>query len=196
MKKLLFVALAAMVALTACNNNKTEAAAEATAVETTEGTALTGKIAVYYMDVVISNYQMAIDLQNEFQKEFEAKDKELSASARKIEKDFNALQDKVNKVLITRADAEKEATKLQNRQNDLQQRSEKATAELAEKEQVMTNQILNAIYEYVASLNADWKYDLVLSSSAAAGPVVMANPAIDLTAQIIEGLNAQYAAKK
>lgn len=203
MKKFLFVAVAALFSLAACNSPKAqeanaaqEPATVATNANEDDAPATTGKIASFYMDVVLSNYQMALDLQAQFQKEYEAKDKELSASARKIEKDFNTLQDKVNKVLITRADAEKEAAKLQKRQADLQQRSEKAMAELAEKEQVMTNQILNAIYTYVAELNKDWKYDMVLSSSAAGGPVVMANPSLDLTAQIIEGLNAQYTASK
>lgn len=193
MKKLLFVAMALTLGLAACNNqnNNTAASAEQTVEESTT----TGKIAVYFVDQVLNQYQMAIDKNAEFQKVYEAKTKDLNASARKLEKDFAALQDKVNKVLITRADAEKEAAKIQERQANLQARSEKASAELAEKEQVMTNQIFNAIYEYVNALNADGKYDIILASTTGT-PVVSVKAELDLTQQIIEGLNAAYTAEK
>lgn len=193
MKKLLFVAMALTLGLAACNNqnNNTAASSEQTVEESTT----TGKIAVYFVDQVLNQYQMAIDKNAEFQKEYEAKTKDLNASARKLEKDFAALQDKVNKVLITRADAEKEAAKIQERQANLQARSEKASAELAEKEQVMTNQIFNAIYEYVNALNADGKYDIILASTTGT-PVVSVKAELDLTQQIIEGLNAAYTAEK
>ena len=197
MKKILFAVMALAVALTACNNQNTNnntTAAEAT--EQTEAAATTGKIAFYHIDRVLAEYTMSVELQTAFQKEYEAKDKELGASARKLEKDFTALQDKINKVLITRADAEKEAAKLQERQTNLQARSEKAMAELAEKEQVMSNQIMHSINEFVNALNADLKYDLIFASSITGGPIVNANPALDLTDEIIEGLNKQYAASK
>lgn len=191
MKKLLFAALALVMGLAACTNQNAPKAEAAEAAEATT----TGKIAVYFIDQVIAQYQMAIDKQAAFQKEYEAKTKDLNASARKLEKDFNALQDKVNKVLITRADAEKEAAKLQERQNSLQARSEKASAELAEKEQVMTNQILNAIYEYVTELNTEAQYDIILVSQTGS-PVMIVNPELDLTQQIIEGLNKAYTPEK
>ena len=189
----MFVAMALTLGLAACNNqnNNTAASAEQTVEESTT----TGKIAVYFVDQVLNQYQMAIDKNAEFQKEYEAKTKDLNASARKLEKDFAALQDKVNKVLITRADAEKEAAKIQERQANLQARSEKASAELAEKEPVMTNQIFNAIYEYVNALNADGKYDIILASTTGT-PVVSVKAELDLTQQIIEGLNAAYTAEK
>ena len=191
MKKLLFAALALVMGLAACTNQNAPKAEAAEAAEATT----TGKIAVYFIDQVIAQYQMAIDKQAAFQKEYEAKTKDLNASARKLEKDFNALQDKVNKVLITRADSEKEAAKLQERQNSLQARSEKASAELAEKEQVMTNQILNAIYEYVTELNTEAQYDIILVSQTGS-PVMIVNPELDLTQQIIEGLNKAYTPEK
>ena len=193
MKKLLIATLALVMGLTACNN--APKAENAEAAEATTTTTTTGKIAVYFVDQVVAQYQMAIDKQTAFQKEYEAKTKDLNASARKLEKDFNALQDKVNKVLITRADAEKEAAKIQERQAALQARSEKASAELAEKEQVMTNQIFNAIFEYVNALNAEGEYDIILSSQTGA-PVVSVKPELDLTQQIIEGLNKAYTPEK
>ena len=94
MKKVLFAVVVLAMGLAACTNQNAPKAENA---EATEATATTGKIAVYFVDQVVSQYQMAIDKQAAFQKEYEAKTKDLNASARKLEKDFNALQDKVNK---------------------------------------------------------------------------------------------------
>ena len=193
MKKVLFAVVALAMGLAACTNQNAPKAENAEATEAT--TTTTGKIAVYFVDQVVSQYNMAIDKQAAFQKKYEAKTKDLNASARKLEKDFNALQDKVNKGLILNSVAQQEAAKLQERQAALQARSEKASAELAEEEQVMTNQIFNAIYEFVTALNAEGEYDIILASQTG-GPVMSVNPELDLTAKIIEGLNAAYTPEK
>ena len=59
----------------------------------------------------------------------------------------------------------------------------------------MTNQIFNAIFEYVNTLNAEGEYDIILSSQTGA-PVVSVKPELDLTQQIIEGLNKAYTPEK
>lgn len=199
MKKYLFLAAAAMVALTSCNQQPKATTEEAAAQDQTielEEHPTTGKLAVYYIDRVLAAYDMATEHQASFQKEYEAKDKELKSSAAAIQKEFNTLQDKVNKVLITRADAEQQAGKLQERQARLEERSNKASQELAEKEQVMTNQIYFSIYEYVNKMNVDCTYDLILATQSVTGPVISLNPALDITQQVIDGLNQQYAATK
>ena len=59
----------------------------------------------------------------------------------------------------------------------------------------MTNQIFNAIYEFVTALNAEGEYDIILASQTGA-PVVSVKPELDLTQKIIEGLNAAYTPEK
>ena len=76
--------------------------------------------------------------------------------------------------------------------NNHQQNAQKVANELGEKEMVINNQIVNNVYEYVAKLNADLRYDIVLSSTTTGGPIINANPALDITAEIVEGLNAAY----
>lgn len=206
MKKILFAVAALVVGLTACNNTTptTETSTEEQSVVTT------GKIAYFYIDKVVAEYKFAIDQTAAFQAEYEKATKKLSATENAIQKDYNKLQDKVvelqdkvNKVLITRANAEAEMQKLQaeevkiqERINRHQQEGQKVANELAEKEMVVNNQIINNIYEFVAKLNADLKYDIVLSSSTTGGPIINANPALDITAEIVAGLNATYEPEK
>ncbi len=202
MKKLLFAAAALVLGLTACNNTpKADNNAEAE-----QGVATTGKIAYFNIDEVVAGYQFAIDQNTAFQAEYEAATKKLTATENAIQKDYTKLQkkvadlqDRVNKVLITRANAETEMQKLaaeevkiQERINKHQQEAQKVGNELAEKEMVLNNQIYNNVYEFVKELNADYKYDLVLSSTSAGDPVFSANPSLNITSTIIEGLNAAY----
>ena len=201
MKKILFAVAALVMGLTACNNNTPAAATEGEQAAVT-----TGKIAYFYIDQVVAEYKFAIDQNTEFQAEYDKVTKRLAATEQAIEKDYTKLQnkvvelqDKVNKVLITRANAEAEMQKLaaeeakiQERINKHQQEAQKVGNELAEKEMVINNQIVNNIYEYVAKLNSDLRYDIVLSSQTVGGPIINANPALNITAEIVAGLNAGY----
>lgn len=198
MKKLLIAVAALALGMTACNNQNTA--------EGSEATVTTGKIAYFYIDQVVAEYQFAKDKQAEFQAKYEKATKKLTATESAIEKDYTKLQnkvvelqDKVNKVLITRANAEAEMQKLQAEEVKIQERiakhqqeAQKVSNELAEEEMVINNQIVNSIYEYVAKLNADLRYDIVLSSSTTGGPIINANPALNITAEIVSSLNAAY----
>ena len=201
MKKLLIAVAALALGMTACNNTNNQAATESA-----EAVVTTGKIAYFYIDQVVAEYQFAKDKQAEFQAKYEKATKKLTATESAIEKDYTKLQnkvvelqDKVNKVLITRANAEVEMQKLQAEEVKIQERiakhqqeAQKVSNELAEEEMDINNQIMSSVYEYVAKLNADLRYDIVLSSTTAGGPIINANPALDITAEIVSGLNAAY----
>ncbi len=201
MKKLLIAVAVLSLGMTACNNTTNNTTT------TEEGTAqTTGKIAYFNIDQVVAEYTFAKDKQVEFQAKYDAATKKLAANEKAIEKDYNKLQNKVNelqdkvqKVLITRANAEVEMQKLQTEEakiqeriNKHQQEAQKVANELSEEEMVINNQIVNNVYEFVAKLNADLRYDLVLSSTTTGGPIINANPALNITAEIVDGLNAAY----
>lgn len=201
MKKLLIAVALLALGMTACNNTNNQ--------NTTEGaetTVTTGKVAYFYIDQIVSEYQFAKDKQAEFQAKYDKATKKLTATESAIEKDYTKLQnkvmelqDKINKVLITRANAEVEMQKLQAEEAKIQERiakhqqeAQKVSGELAEEEMVINNQIVNSVYEFVAKLNADLRYDIVLSSTTTGGPIIHANPALNITAEIVSALNAAY----
>lgn len=201
MKKLLIAVAVLALGMTACNNttntaNNNEEAAAVT----------TGKIAYFFVDQVVAEYAFAIDQNAEFQAEYAKATKQLQANEAAIEKDYTKLQNKVmelqekiNKGLILTSTAQAEMQKLQAEEVKIQERvakhqqeAQKIANELGEKEMVINNQIVNNVYEYVAKLNADLRYDIVLSSTTTGGPIINANPALNITAEIVAGLNAAY----
>lgn len=203
MKKILIALAALSLGLVACNNTENagnNSAAEPIAVDSL---ATTGRVAYFYVDKVVAQYNFAQDKQAEFQKKYDAATKKLSSTETAINKDYQKLQqqvvelnEKAQKVLITSADYQKEMErlageeqKIQNRIASFQAEMQKVQNELAEEEMVVTNQIMDNVSKYVQQLNANYSYDVIIASTVGS-PVFHANPLLDLTDTIIKGLNS------
>ena len=65
---------------------------------------------------------------------------------------------------------------------------------MQEEQQVMLNQIMNAIAEFVKEYNAEKQFALILTTSGdiLAAPVVTGSATLDITDDILAGLNAAY----
>ncbi len=88
--------------------------------------------------------------------------------------------------------------KLQQQQNDYQQYVVRKQQEMQEEQQVMLNQIMNAIAEFVQAYNVEKQYALILTTSGdiLPAPVVTGSAALDITDEILAGLNAEYVKTK
>ena len=148
-------------------------------------------IAFFNLDEVIAGYQMAIDLQQGFEKKAKGIDDDVTRRRSKIESEDKDLADKLNKGLITRSVAEVKYNDLQKRVAEFQQYGQQKQGELAEEQQVILNNIANSIMEYVKKYNTTHNYSLILPQ-----PVVIGSESLNITSELIEGLNAEYAANK
>jgi len=65
---------------------------------------------------------------------------------------------------------------------------------MGEEQQVMMNQIANAISEFVQEYNIEHKYALILTTSGdiLSVPVVTGDPGLDITEDLLAGLNEAY----
>lgn len=168
------------------------------AVPATEGAATSEGIAFFNLDEVISGYQMAIDLQQGFEKKATGINDEVTRRRTKLENEDKDLADKLNKGLMTRNVAEVKYNDLQKKVADFQNYGRQKEQELAEEQQVILNNIANAIKEYVDKYNASHNYSLIFSTSGALlpSPVVAGSEGINITSDLISGLNAEYQKNK
>jgi outer membrane protein len=192
MKKILTIAMS-MFALAACKNNPATTGAENTA----EGAKVETVYDIAYitMDSLVTNYDRFVDLSGAFEAKATKVQSDLEARARSLQNEAISFEDKVNKGLMTSRDAQSEQTRLQNKAQQFEADRQNRLAELSEEEQVMTNQVFYAINQYVARFNADFRYKMILTSSGGT-PVIHADPALNITAVILKGLNEEYAAEK
>ncbi len=194
MKNAFIIALA-MFAFVACKNTggATAEGAEATTAGAKVETVY--DIAYIQMDSLLTDYNRAIDLSSAFETKATKVQNDLEARARSFQNEIAGFQDKASKGLMTTRDAQAEQTRLQTKGEQLEIDGQRQQAELAEEQQVMMNQIFHAINDYVAKFNADYRYKMILTTSGGA-PIMHADPALNITAEVLKGLNEEYAAEK
>ena len=185
------VALAAAVAaliltLTAPKNNHKP-------VESTDGIqAVAGDIVFLRLDTLMMQYDMYSDLQSAFEAKAQTIDSDLNKKARKLESDMKNFENQINKGLLTRSAAEQQSNSLQQRQANLQNEAAQKQQELAEESQVLLNQVMYAIQQYLEEYNKDHNFAAILTTTAASNVVMVGAPALDITQEVVEGLNAEY----
>jgi sulfur relay (sulfurtransferase) DsrC/TusE family protein len=96
---------------------------------------------------------------------------------------------------VTTATAQTMQADLEKRQQNLMQQRDRAMAEIAEDERVLLNQIHFSIVDYLSEFNDDYRYGMIVSTNAG-GPVLNADPQLDITEIVKAGLNKKYAADK
>ena len=153
------------------------------------------KIAYVNVDSLVNNLTLWQSLKSSFEEKQEKYNNEISTKQRRLQSKWTGLNDRVQKTLITRANAEKEAADLEKENQSLIQLAEKYRMELVEEEAVSYNQILNEIMEYLKELSATEGYTYVLGNSYG-GNILYANKGLDITQRVIVDMNARSAASK
>ena len=197
MKRIASILSAALVAgllFSGCNNAATTDAPDAQA----DTTAVAGSIVFFNIDKVVENYDMANDLRSVVETKVSGIQAEIDRRGNKLQKDANDFQNKMDKGLLTTSVANAQYQKLQQQQNEYQQYVVRKQQEMQEEQQVMLNQIMNAIAEYVQEYNVTKQYALILTTSGdiLPAPVVTGSATLDITDEILEGLNAAYVKTK
>ena len=154
-----------------------------------------GAIVYVQIDSLVNELDLFHSLKSDWEAKVKVIDDDLSKKARAFERDAADFTDKVQKGLMTRSQAETQNAQLEARQRDLQQYSQQKGAELEEEQQVMLNNVLNEIRLFLAAYNQEHNFALIFSTSATTNNVLVGNSALDITKDVIAGLNAKYAAQ-
>jgi outer membrane protein len=141
---------------------------------------------------------MANDLRSVVETKINSINQEVNRRGSKLEKDIKEFQDKIDKGLLTRSTAEVQSGNLQKRQNEFQQFAAQKQQEIAEEQQVMMNQLADAIHSYLVKYNEDKQFAMILTTQGniLPAPVAVADTDLDVTDDILTGLNAEYVKSK
>lgn len=184
-----------LCAATACNNTSKETAGETAGTETAEVTLPTGSIVYFDLERVLEEYDMANELRSEVETKVSAIQKDITRRQTNLEnavKDFN---NKINKGLITSAVAADTQKKLQQQEASFQEFAQQKQNEIMEEQQVMMNRIMDALHTYLEEYNEEKAYAMIISNQAGI-PVMVADASLNITSDIIAGLNAEYVKAK
>ena len=170
----------------ATNNGKAEVSTELSASFTA---------AWVNVDTVLNNYDMYFDMRKELEANSRKLEAELNAKSRTFEKEAMDFQDKVQKGLVTRSEAQQLQTTLANKEQELYRLRDEMRMQLAEEEQVKLRKIQNSITEFLKEYNEDKGYHIILSSTFG-GPMLYGHPALDITNDVVKGLNEKYSVNR
>ncbi len=151
-------------------------------------------IAFVNMDTLIAKLDMWTDMQNALSEQQTKYDNELSNLQKNFQNKVNDLNNKVQKMLITQADAQTQAERLSAEEQDLYSRADEYQQRLAEQLAVNSNQVIDALNTFLKEFNADGRYQYILAN--ANNQILFADEAFDLTQQVVDGMNAQYKSSK
>ena len=197
MKKILPILLAgAAVLAVSCNNTTKQSNSDAQAQE--EGAARKSAIVYFNLDRILEEYDMANDLRSVAETKVQSIQQEVNRRGSRLERDMKDFQEKLDKGLLIRSVAEQQGQKLQQRQAECQQYAAQKQQEIAEEQQVLMNQIADAVHSFLESYNEEKGYALILTTQGALlpAPVACGDKSLDITDDILTGLNAAYVKEK
>lgn len=191
-KTLSFAAAIFAAALVSVSCNNAQTAPAAVNVEP----AAAGSIVYIQIDSLVNGYDMFNDEKSALESEVQAIQDDLQKKGNAFQKSVSDFENKVNKGLLTRSQAEQQQMSLQQRQQELQNLSQEKGIEMQEKEAVMLNKVMDNIQTFLEEYNKTHNYALILTTSAASNNVIIGNPSLDITQDVLNGLNAEYVKSK
>ena len=147
------------------------------------------KIAYINVDSLLANYQYYQDLAEEITRKEENYRLALTEEANKWQKDVEAHQKKIaNSVYSSVERAQSEENRLGKRQQSLQEKSDKYTQELLAERDANSQKISETVDNFVKEYNKTHGFNMIISKAS----LLYADEALNITAEILEGLNAAY----
>ena len=173
-------------------SNKSEVLAEG---ELTEAVASKGDIVYVDLDRILMDYDMANDLRSVVETKAQNIQAEITRRGKKLENEVKSFQEKVNKGLMTRSVAEVQQQKLMQQEQEFNEYGAAKQQEINEEQIVMMNQLADAIKTYLDKYNEEKQYAMIITNNGGS-PVITANPVLDITEDVLAGLNDEYIKSK
>ena len=149
-------------------------------------------IAYIDIDSLASTYSYSIELNDRIARKFESSQLSLAEKARKFQSEADDFQRKIEmKIFATQERMDAEQQRLIKLHEDLQLLENRLTQELEQERFVLHEEFRNTIILQVAEFNKDKGYQIILSKTN--DNILFSSDVYDITAEVIEYLNLQYA---
>ena len=148
-------------------------------------------IAYVNIDTLLNNMVMYEDITEDLTSKQQRLETDFSSKYRSFEEEIADFQEKVQKGLLTRREAQQLESQLTNRRMELENQRNDYMMELQEENVVAQNRVIDYIMDYLEEYNSDDKYRYILSFSFGGG-ILYASDALDITQEVLRGINEKY----
>lgn len=143
-------------------------------------------------DTLMSQYLLAVELNEAFLKKQEERRTELNVKAKSLDQEVNAFQRKLqNNGFLTEARAIEARDQLVVKEENLRRLQEEMIEKTAREQSELNKQLFDKLTAFLNVFNKKRGFDIVLSTQMG-GNVLFAVDGYDITKEVVEGLNAEY----
>jgi len=179
--------LSGSLLLTSCGEKTTTT--KSTAVTPIDANAPnTGKIAFVNLDTLESNYEYFKSKKIAFEKRQKGMQDEVERLARNFQSEVAAFQKKAQAGTLTQTEGEAAQKRLAGMQENLEKRQQSLGEQLMKEQEAFNLELQKRLDDFLVSYNKDKGYDYILSYLKG-GNILYANSALDITADVIRGMN-------
>ena len=189
---LLSVMLLASTALffTSCQKQSPAAPVKAETEKEVQGL----KIAYVEVDSIMTSYNFATEYVEILKKKMETIQSTLNSKGLALQNEVADFQNKIQQNKLTQEQATSIQASLQKKQAQLQNLQESLTNQYQEMQEKYNTALHDSIQNFLASYNKTPRFDYILSKSG--DNILLANPSMDITEDVIKGLNKRYKSTK
>jgi len=143
------------------------------------------------MDSLLNGYDYYNDLKTDLMKEQKKLEASLNSKGKSLERKAMEFQQKVEKHLVTNAQAQEMQNQLMREQQNLMQLKDQLSMKLMQKEQQMNKDIFTKVNETLEEYNKTGAYKLILSNTYG-GTILLAEENMNITEPVLSKLNEAY----
>ena len=162
-----------------------------TAMSNSAGKSRLIRIAHVNVDSLNAKYQMMLDFKREIESRQNSIQMEYESKGKVLQDEYANYQQKAQAGTISQIDAEKAQKDIQAKKADLDNIQRKLD-DLQREAQERNITILGIVQKYVADYNKKMHFDYVLAFAKSGSNILYANDSLDVTKDVIAGLNVQY----
>ncbi len=153
-------------------------------------------VAFVNTDSLLFNYTYAKEVNEQLMKKQESSRADLNEKAQIFQQDVADFQRKVQtNAFLSQDRFQKEQERLAKAEQDLQQLNQRLSNELMKEQDKFNRQLRDTLENYLAEFATNKPYKLILSNTLGDN-VLYGTGSVDITNQIIDGLNNRHAASK
>ena len=173
----------------------TETTAVATVATTVSAPVCNIRIAYVDYDSLLLKFNLAQEMQKELIRKEMSINNIIEKERKTLQEEAAAFETKVqNNVFATQERAQAEYEKIMKKDQELLQRSQTMIAEFEKESITKSSEVTQSIMDYIKEYNSDAKFDFILTKMG--GNMLYANEALDITDEVVKGLNAKHSVKE
>ena len=150
------------------------------------------KIAYINTDTLLAKYNYTIDLEKDLKNYQKAKENSYKQQMTQFQKDYEAyVKGGADNMTLSQQQAKEK--ELQERAQHLQGLESELAMQIQEKTLAENIKMTNAVYNFIREYNAkNQQFDIIFAKSFSSSPILYGNEGMDITDEIVKGLNEEY----